>query len=86
MDRKYLSHSTEEFFIDFPFSQADNKTSPNTNPIAVLIGIYIAFDIISNKNLKISSFLKKDMNKFILSIFLTIILILIIAKIIELFS
>lgn len=54
--------------------------------IAVLIGIYIALDSISNKNLKISSFLKKDMSKFILSIFLTIILILIIAKIIELFS
>ncbi len=54
--------------------------------IIVLIVIYIAFDVISNKNLKISSFFKKDMNKFILSIFLTIILILIIAKIIELFS
>lgn len=54
--------------------------------IIILIVIYIAFDVISNKNLKISSFFKKDMNKFILSIFLTIILILIIAKIIELFS
>lgn len=54
--------------------------------LIILVGIYMAFDVISNSNLKFAYFLKKDMNKFALSIFFTIILILIIAKIIEVFS
>ena len=28
-----LSHSGADFFIDLPFSQTDNKISPNLNPL-----------------------------------------------------
>ncbi|OUP48275.1 hypothetical protein B5F18_11730 [Lachnoclostridium sp. An181] len=52
--------------------------------IMVLVGIYMIFDFISNKEFKISQFLKRDISKFILSIIITIILVLIVAKIIEL--
>lgn len=52
--------------------------------IMVLVGVYLIYDFISNKEFKISRFLKRDINKFVLSIITTIILVLIIAKIIEL--
>ena len=51
--------------------------------IMVLVGVYMIFDFISNKEFKISRFLKRDINKFVLSIISTIILVLIIAKVIE---
>lgn len=51
--------------------------------IMVLVGVYMIFDFISNKEFKISRFLKQDINKFVLSIISTIILVLIIAKVIE---
>ena len=52
--------------------------------IMVLVGIYLIYDFISDKEFKISRFLKRDRNKFVLSIITTIILVLIIAKVIEL--
>ena len=52
--------------------------------IMVLVGVYLIYDFISNKEFKISRFLKRDIIKFVLSIITTIILVLIIAKVIEL--
>lgn len=52
--------------------------------IMVLVGIYLIYDFISDKEFKISRFLKRDRNKFVLSIITTIILVLIIAKVIDL--
>ena len=52
--------------------------------IMVLVGVYLIYDFISNKEFKISRFLKRDIIKFVLSIIKTIILVLIIAKVIEL--
>lgn len=52
--------------------------------IMVLVGVYLIYDFISNKEFKISRFLKRDIIKFFLSIITTIILVLIIAKVIEL--
>lgn len=52
--------------------------------IIVLVGVYLIYDFISNKEFKISRFLKRDIIKFVLSIITTIILVLIIAKVIEL--
>ena len=52
--------------------------------IMVLVGVYLIYNFISNKEFKISRFLKRDIIKFVLSIITTIILVLIIAKVIEL--
>ena len=52
--------------------------------IMVLVGVYLIYGFISNKKFKISRFLKRDIIKFVLSIITTIILVLIIAKMIEL--
>lgn len=52
--------------------------------IMVLVGVYLIYDFISNKEFKISRFLKRDIIKIFLSIITTIILVLIIAKVIEL--
>lgn len=52
--------------------------------IMVLVGVYLIYDFISNKEFKISRFLKRDINKFVLSIITTIILVLIVAKVTEL--
>lgn len=52
--------------------------------IMLLVGVYLIYDFISDKEFKISRFLKQDINKFSLSIITTIILVLIIAKVIEL--
>ena len=52
--------------------------------IMVLVGVYLIYDFISNKEFKISRFLKRDIIKFVLSIITTIILVLIIAKVIAL--
>lgn len=54
--------------------------------IMVLVGVYLIYDFISNKEFKISRFLKRDIIKFVLSIITTIILVLIIAKVIDAFT
>lgn len=52
--------------------------------IIVLVGVYLIYDFISNKEFKIFRFLKRDIIKFVASIITTIILVLIVTKVIEL--